>query len=70
MKKKKEIENLNTLNLIDLKNLLNKLREELRLLNFKNESAKNKNVKSIYFLKKQIARILTFINKIKNEKTK
>ncbi|MFZ2149880.1 MAG: 50S ribosomal protein L29 [Minisyncoccia bacterium] len=39
------------------------LREEIRAIHFKSEGAKSKNVKEISGLKKQIARILTEINK-------
>ncbi len=41
------------------------LREELRVLHFKAEGSRSKNVKEGQNLKKQIARILTEVNKKK-----
>lgn len=61
MAKKKE--NLNTENKDSLKTELAKLTEHLRVLRFKTEGGKSKNVKEISNLKKQIARILTELNK-------
>lgn len=39
------------------------LREEMRMIKFKAEGSRSKNVKELSNLKKQIARILTVINK-------
>jgi len=39
------------------------LREELRVVKFKTEGAKSKNVKESQILRRQIARVLTQINK-------
>ncbi len=49
----------------DSKDKLPELREKLRLIKFKAQGAKSKNVKEASTLKKQIARILTEINKKK-----
>jgi len=46
----------------ELKKELSLLRESLRLIHFKAEGAKSKNVKEATSLKKQIARILTELN--------
>ncbi|MEK7459825.1 MAG: 50S ribosomal protein L29 [Patescibacteria group bacterium] len=47
----------------DLKNKLILLQESLRILRFKSQGSRSKNVKEEKNLKKQIARILTEINK-------
>ena len=47
----------------ELKKQLDHLQEEVRLLKFKAEGSRSKNVKEVSSLKKQIARILTEINK-------
>lgn len=47
----------------ELKKKLLSLREDLRTIRFKAEGSKSKNVKEAATLKKQIARILTSINK-------
>ena len=39
------------------------LQEEMRMIKFKAEGSRSKNVKELSSLKKQIARILTVINK-------
>ena len=44
------------------------LREEVRVIRFKAEGSKSKNVKKLSTLKKQIARILTFINQKQHAK--
>ncbi|MEK7190591.1 MAG: 50S ribosomal protein L29 [Patescibacteria group bacterium] len=44
------------------------LREEVRVIRFKAEGSKSKNVKELSTLKKQIARILTFINQKQHAK--
>ena len=61
MPKKKE--NLKIENNDDLKNKLILLQESLRILRFKSQGSRSKNVKEEKNLKKQIARILTEINK-------
>ncbi len=47
----------------ELKKNLVSLRESLRVLHWKSEGAKSKNVKEGYGLRKQIARVLTQMNK-------
>ena len=47
----------------ELKKELVALRESLRVLHFKAEGSKSKNVKEAMTVKKQIARILTEINR-------
>lgn len=64
-KVKKEKENLKGLDLKELTKKLDILREELRLIKFKIEGGKAGNVKQSLSLRKQIARILTEINKKK-----
>lgn len=51
----------------ELKKNLFELEEKMRVLRFKAEGAKSKNVKEHLTLKRQIARVLTEINR-KNEK--
>ncbi|PIR68266.1 50S ribosomal protein L29 [Candidatus Nomurabacteria bacterium CG10_big_fil_rev_8_21_14_0_10_35_16] len=55
--------NLKGLKLDELKKNLMTLRENLRVLHFKSEGSKSKNVKEHASLRKQIARVLTEINK-------
>ena len=47
----------------ELKKKLVREEESLRVLKFKNEGAKSKNVKEAWALRKQIARILTEMNR-------
>lgn len=47
----------------DLSKKLVTLREEVRVIRFKAEGSKSKNVKEIATLKKEIARVLTEINR-------
>jgi ribosomal protein L29 len=61
----KEKENFKGLDLEELKGKLSHLQESLRVLHFKVEGSKSKNVKEALSIKKQIARILTEINKKK-----
>ena len=61
MPKKKE--NLKIENNDDLKNKLILLQESFRVLRFKSQGSRSKNVKEEKNLKKHIARILTEINK-------
>jgi ribosomal protein L29 len=63
-KTKKELsENLKGRNKDELKEKLLELQEKLRNLKFKTEGSKSKNVKEAGSFKKQIARVLTEINK-------
>ncbi|MBI2627686.1 50S ribosomal protein L29 [Candidatus Nomurabacteria bacterium] len=63
MKNKKE--NLKGLKESELNKKLAILRENARVIRFKAEGSKSKNVKGLANLKKDIARILTEINKKK-----
>ncbi len=49
----------------DLKTKLVTLKESIRVIRFKAEGAKSKNVKELATLKKEVARVLTEINKSK-----
>lgn len=51
----------------ELEKKLTELRESVRVIRFKTEGAKPKNVKESVFLRKDIARILTFINQPRNK---
>lgn len=55
--------NFKGLKIEDLKKNLISIRENLRTLHFKSEGSKSKNVKEQSSLRKQIARVLTEINK-------
>lgn len=61
MAKKKE--NLKGEKIEDLKKKLFDLEEKIRVLRFKAEGSKSKNVKEHINLKKEVARILTEMNK-------
>jgi ribosomal protein L29 len=52
----------------ELKKLLADMQESIRVLRFKTEGSKSKNVKEPAKIKKDIARILTEINKNNNKK--
>ena len=57
---KKEVgENLKSMKMGDLEKKLAALREDLRVIKFRAEGAKSKNVKESATLRKQIARVLT-----------
>lgn len=56
-------ENLKGMKKEELKKELATLREEIRINRFKAEGSKSKNVKEEATLRKQIARVLTEINK-------
>jgi ribosomal protein L29 len=60
---KKEKENFKGMKIDELKKKLADLQESLRVLRFKTEGSKSKNVKEPARIKKEIARILTEINK-------
>jgi ribosomal protein L29 len=62
MAKKKE-ENLKGMKMDELKKELVDLEENMRVLRFKAQGSKSKNVKESVTLRKQVARILTEINK-------
>lgn len=66
--KKKEKKNLKDLNMTDLQKLLLEKRNKLVELKFNLAAGKVKNIREIRETKKEIARILTFINlKSKNK---
>jgi ribosomal protein L29 len=58
----KDIENLKEMSEAELKNKLSSLEENLRVLKFKTEGSRSKNVKEHITLRKQVARVLTEIN--------
>lgn len=62
---KKEKENFKGMKIDELKKRLAILQESIRVLRFKTEGSKSKNVKEPVKIRKQIARILTEINKKK-----
>ena len=66
MAKKKD--NLKGMKIGELEKKLSTLSEDLRVLKFKAEGSKSKNVKEGASLKKQIARILTEMNKANSAK--
>jgi ribosomal protein L29 len=61
--KKETKENLKGMKMDELHKKLIDLKEEIRVLHFKAEGSKSKNVKESTTLRKQVARILTEINK-------
>ena len=64
---KKTRENLKEMNVNELRKQAASLEENMRVIRFKAEGSKSKNVKEYASLKKDIARVLTFINQ-KNAK--
>jgi ribosomal protein L29 len=60
---KKTNENLKEMEIVELEGKLLHLQEELRALKFKAEGSKSKNVKESGNLKREIAKVLTEINK-------
>lgn len=62
---KKKMEKLKIMNKNDLNKKLVDLRESIRVLRFKTEGAKSKNVKEPATIKKEIARVLTLLNQQK-----
>ncbi len=60
---KKTEENLKGMKMEELKTKLINLEEKMRVLRFKAEGSKSKNVKESVTLRKQVARVLTEINK-------
>lgn len=67
MAKEKKTENFKEMSKGELEKKLVLLREEIRVIKFKAEGSRSKNVKEMGNIKKQIARILTEIN-IKSKK--
>jgi ribosomal protein L29 len=65
---KKNKENLKGMAKEELQKKLALLREEIRVVKFKAEGSKSKNVKENKFRKKQIAQILTELNRAKRSK--
>lgn len=65
--KKNTKEDLKGMKMEDIKKELSVLRESLRSIHFKAEGSRSKNVKEASTLKKQIARVLTEINKKSNK---
>ena len=61
----KKKDNLKEMKKDELLKQLNLLQEELRVIHFKAEGARSKNVKESTTLKKRIARILTELNRAK-----
>ena len=66
----KKIEKLKAMNTGELAKKLSDLREEIRVLRFKGQGAKPKNVKALSSLRKDIARVLTHMNQSKVGKIK
>jgi len=56
-------ENLKEMKKDELEKKLISLREEIRVIKFRTEGSKSKNVKELATLRKQIAKVLTEINK-------
>lgn len=56
-------ENLKGMKISELKTKLINLEESMRVLRFKAQGSKSKNVKEAATLRKQVARVLTEINK-------
>ncbi len=63
--KRKEIQELKTKPLPELQKLLKESTEQLRVLKFDLAAGKVKNVRDLRQLRKDIARMLTFINSLK-----
>jgi ribosomal protein L29 len=63
-----ELKELKTKKISELHNILADLRDKSRELRFKDSNKQLKNVRSIREIKKEIAQVLTLINKDKNNK--
>jgi ribosomal protein L29 len=63
MAKKNAKENFKEMEKDELKKKLVLLQEEIRIIKFKAEGSKSKNVRELRSFKKQIARVLTELNK-------
>ena len=59
---KKEKENLKGMKKEELAKKLAALQEEVRMIKFKAEGSRSKNIKEMAALKKQVARVLTQMN--------
>ena len=70
MAKKNTKENFKGMKESELMKKLAVLQEEARVIRFKAEGSKSKNVKQLATLRKNIARILTEMNSQKNTKNK
>lgn len=70
MAKTKKEENLKGMKKEELKKKLIDLEEKMRVLLFKAEGSKSKNVKESVTLRKQIARVLTELNHAKGKASK
>ena len=68
MAKKNTKENFRGMKEAELRKELSTLQESLRVLHFKAEGSKSKNVKEATTIKKQIARIFTELNRNNNKK--
>ena len=66
----KKINNFKEMKADELKKKLAELRESIRLIHFKSEGAKSKNVKEGKTIKRQVAQILTEINASKGQEDK
>ena len=66
--KKREIQELKNKPVLELRKLLGDSREKLRLLKFDLAAGKVKDIQEIRSLRKDIARIQTFINNDQGEK--
>ena len=63
----KKLENFKGMDKEELKKKLIDLNESIRLIRFKAEGSKSKNVKEVSVLKKQLARVLTEMNRAKGQ---
>lgn len=62
-----DLKELKTKTIAELHNILSDFREKLRDFRFKDSSKQLKNIRGIRALKKDIARVLTLINKDKQK---
>ncbi|HOZ53375.1 MAG TPA: 50S ribosomal protein L29 [bacterium] len=62
-----DLKELKTKTIAELHNILSDLREKLRDFRFKDSSKQLKNIRGIRVIKKDIARVLTLINKDKQK---
>lgn len=65
MAKKNAKENIKDLKPGELEKKMALLQEEIRMIKFKSEGSRSKNVKELSNLKKQVARILTQLKSVK-----
>ena len=64
----KKLENFKGMSKEELNKQLTDLHESIRVIRFKADGAKSKNVKEVSVLKKQLARVLTEMNKSNKKK--